>query len=73
MVTDKPKEEEDKFYKKPPRGIQINNAFLLNCNSILVEEKNLEGDKSKVSNNYWYSRLSYLGKKFFRKTKKNSA
>ena len=67
--------------KKTKEGIIIKNSKFLNIkDSKLINLKDLEfnniylnGDTTKNSNNYWYSKFSFLGKPFYQMTRKDKA
>ena len=58
----------DPYISKPPRIFQSDFAKILIKNDIITSDVDLKGDRTKKTNNYWYSKFEYNNKKFYQIT-----
>ena len=68
--NDQIKISENKYNNKPPYNFNKNEGKRLNKDSIIVSKDDLiDYSSDKNPHNYWYKKLSYLGKTFIQMTK----
>ena len=61
----------DPYISKPPRIFQSDFAKILIKNDIITSDVDLKGDRTKKTDNYWYSKFEYNNKKFYQITNHN--
>ena len=49
----------DRYISKPPRIFQSDFAKILIKNDIITSDVDLKGDRTKKTDNYWYSKFEY--------------